>query len=202
VARDLPGSSPAKSVVKDIRQEIAQINRILTDLLETARPRPPEMRCCDVNTTVEHAVMLVRQQVLSKPIEIRFQRLPSPLEIEHDSDQMHQVLLNLLLNAVQAIDGEGTVTVGIKGREKEVAITVSDTGRGIPALHLPNIFRPFFTTKGNGTGLGLSLARRIVQEHDGHIDVVSEIGKGTSFLVVLPCDRKSGNSIEARLQAV
>jgi len=202
VARDLPASSPAKSVVKDIRLEIAQINRILTDLLETARPRPPEMRCCDLNTTVEHAVMLARQQVLSKPIEILFQRTSAPLEVEHDSDQIHQVLLNLLLNALQAIEGEGKIEVAIEELQNDVSITVSDTGRGIPAVHLPNIFRPFFTTKGNGTGLGLSLARRIVQEHEGHIDVASEVGKGTSFSVVLPYDRKSGDSFEARSQAV
>jgi len=202
VARDLPASSPAKSVVKDIRLEIAQINRILTDLLETARPRPPEMRCCDLNTTVEHAVMLARQQVFSKPIEILFQRTSAPLEVEHDSDQIHQVLLNLLLNALQAIEGEGKIEVAIEELQNDVSITVSDTGRGIPAVHLPNIFRPFFTTKGNGTGLGLSLARRIVQEHEGHIDVASEVGKGTSFSVVLPYDRKSGDSFEARSQAV
>jgi len=188
VGRDLPASSPAKAVVKDVRQEIAQINRILTDLLGTARPRASEMRPSDLNTTVEHAVMLARQQVLSKPIKIEFTRDPSPLEVDHDSDQMHQVLLNLLLNAVQAIEGAGQVRVAVSARDEEgdVLITVSDTGRGIAAEHLPNIFRPFYTTKGNGTGLGLSLARRIVEEHHGHIEVTSSSGKGTIFSLTLP----------------
>jgi len=188
VGRDLPASSPAKAVVKDVRQEIAQINRILTDLLGTARPRASEMRPSDLNTTVEHAVMLARQQVLSKPIKIEFTRDPSPLEVDHDSDQMHQVLLNLLLNAVQAIEGAGQVRVAVSARDEEgdVLITVSDTGRGIAAEHLPNIFRPFYTTKGNGTGLGLSLARRIVEGHHGHIEVTSSSGKGTTFSLTLP----------------
>jgi signal transduction histidine kinase len=186
VGRDLPASSPARAVVKDVRLEIAQINRILTDLLETARPRTPEMRASDLNTTVEHAIMLARQQVLSKPIKIELNKSDDLPEVEHDSDQIHQVLLNLLLNAVQAIEGEGTVQVDIKQDHDVAAVTVTDTGRGIAPEYLPSIFRPFFTTKGNGTGLGLSLARRIVEEHRGRIEVTSEVGKGTTFRVLLP----------------
>ena len=188
VGRDLPASSPAKAVVKDVRQEINQIDRILTDLLGTARPRASEMRLSDLNTTIEHAVMLARQQVLSKPIKIEFTPAPGLPEVDHDSDQMHQVLLNLLLNSVQAIEGPGLIRVAVFAKDDggDAVITVSDTGRGIPAEHLPNIFRPFYTTKGNGTGLGLSLARRIVEEHHGRIEVASSSGKGTTFSVMLP----------------
>jgi signal transduction histidine kinase len=189
IGRDLPATSPARAVVKDVRQEIAQINHILTDLLQTARPHPPEIRRSDLNTTVEHAVMLARQQALSKPIDIVLKKNPALPETEHDSDQIHQVLLNLLLNSIQAIDGKGQITVEIEPREHAAAIIVSDTGRGILPENLPNIFRPFFTTKGNGTGLGLSLARRIVEEHQGRIDVTSAIGKGSKFVVVLPLSR-------------
>ncbi len=186
VGRDLPASSPAKSVVKEIRQEITQINRILSDLLETARPRPPEIRASDLNTTIEHAVMLARQQVVSKPIQVDFTRAEDLGDVEHDSGQMHQVLLNLLLNAVQAIDGTGAVRVAVFERGDSAVITVSDTGRGIDPEHLPNIFKPFYTTKGEGTGLGLSLARRIVEEHHGRIDVASSPGKGTTFTITIP----------------
>jgi len=197
VGRDLPASSPAKAVVKDVREEIAQINRILTDLLGTARPRASEMRPSDLNTTVEHAVMLARQQVLSKPIKIEFTPAEDLPEVEHDSDQVHQVLLNLLLNSVQAIEGSGVVRVAVfcKENSEDATITVSDTGRGIPAEHLPNIFRPFYTTKGNGTGLGLSLARRIVEEHHGRIDVESSSGKGTTFSVTLPLRQTTTESV-------
>ena len=188
VGRDLPASSPAKDVVKDVRLEVTQINRILTDFLETARPRACEMRPSDLNTTVEHAVMLARQQVLTKPIKIDFTPAPDLPEVDHDSDKIHQVLLNLLLNSVQAIEGEGRIRVAVFARENsdDAVITVSDTGRGIPPEHLPNIFRPFYTTKGNGTGLGLSLARRIVEEHHGDIDVTSTTGKGSTFSITLP----------------
>lgn len=189
IGRDLPASSPARAVVKDVRLEIAQINHILTDLLQTARPHRPEIRKGDLNTTVEHAVMLARQQALSKPIEIHLEKNSELSEVEHDSDQIHQVLLNLLLNAIQAIDGPGKITVRIEEQDGSAAILVTDTGRGIAPETLPNIFRPFFTTKGNGTGLGLSLARRIVEEHQGHIDVTSTVGKGTQFTVLLPLQR-------------
>ncbi|MGO8985170.1 MAG: sensor histidine kinase [Terriglobales bacterium] len=186
IGRDLPASSPARAVVKDVRLEVAQINRILTDLLETARPHPPQICRSNLNTTVEHAVMLARQQVLSKPIKIELQKASDLSEVEHDSDQIHQVLLNLLLNAVQAMDGAGTIRVDIGSRGDCATVVVSDTGRGIAPQHLPNIFRPFFTTKGNGTGLGLSLARRIVEEHQGRIEVSSIVGKGSQFIVLLP----------------
>jgi len=186
VSRDLPATSPARAVVKDVRQEIARINRTLTDLLETARPHPPQVRLSNLNTTVEHAVMLARQQVLSKPIKIELQKAPDLPEVEHDSDQIHQVLLNLLLNAVQAMEGAGTVCVEVGSQTGYASLTVSDTGRGIAPQHLSNIFRPFYTTKGNGTGLGLSLARRIVEEHHGRIEVSSVVGKGSKFTVLLP----------------
>jgi signal transduction histidine kinase len=186
IGRDLPLTSPAREMVKDVRLEINQINRILTDLLETARPHPPRMMRSNLNTTVEHAVMLARQQVLSKPITISLEQKPDLEEVEHDSDQIHQVLLNLLLNAVQAIQGTGTIKVVIESQEEYASVTVSDNGRGVSEDQLPLIFRPFYTTRGNGTGLGLSLARRIVEEHHGSIHVISVVGKGSAFEVLLP----------------
>jgi signal transduction histidine kinase len=195
VGRDLPSTSPARAVIKDVRQEITQINRIVTDLLETARPRQPRIRRSDLNITVEHAVMLARQQALSKPILIDLRKLPSLPEVEHDSDQIHQVLLNLLLNAIQAISGKGVIQVEIEKSGPNAIISVSDNGRGIPPEHLPNIFRPFYTTKGNGTGLGLSLAKRIVEEHLGRIEVTSSIGEGTKFMVRLPIHRPAAQVV-------
>jgi len=172
--------------VKDVRQEIARINHIVTDLLQTARPHRPEMKKSDLNTTVEHAVMLGRQHASAKTVEIMLKKDADLHAVEHDSDQIHQVLLNLLLNATQAIEGRGTVTVTMKHEWGFAVIEVQDTGRGIASEHLPNIFRPFYTTKGDGTGLGLSLARRIVEDHHGKVEVRSVVGAGTTFSVRLP----------------
>jgi len=192
IGRDLPSTSPARAVVKDVRQEIARINHIVTDLLQTARPHPPKVRKSDLNVTVEHAVMLGRQQALAKSVEINLHKDASLPEVEHDSDQIHQVLLNLLLNALQAIDRQGKVEVTLAQRGPNAVVEVTDNGRGIAPENLPNIFRPFYTTKGEGTGLGLSLARRIIEDHQGRIDVTSAVGKGTTFAVVLPLQRTVG----------
>jgi signal transduction histidine kinase len=124
--------------------------------------------------------------VLSRPIKIELQKAPDLPEVEHDSDQVHQVLLNLLLNAVQAVEKTGTVNVEIGERDGFARVVVSDTGRGIAPQNLPNIFRPFYTTKGDGTGLGLSLAQRIVEDHHGRIEVSSVVGRGSRFEVLLP----------------
>ena len=130
ISRDLPATSPARAVVKDVRLEIVQINRILTDLLETARPHPPQICRSNLNTTVEHAVMLARQQVLSKPIKVELQQSPDLPEVEHDSDQIHQVLLNLLLNAVQSMEDTGTVHVELGARDGYASVVVNDSGKG------------------------------------------------------------------------
>lgn len=187
VGAELPHGSALREVIADVEKEIQQINRILTDLLETARPKPPSIRAADIDQTVEHAVALARQQVLSKPIEISFIRGDGLPPVDHDPDQIHQVLLNLLLNSIQAIERSGNVRVEVRRSSDMVDICVTDNGRGIPPEALPNIFRPFFTTKGKkGTGLGLSLARRIVEQHGGNISVESAVGTGTKFTISLP----------------
>ena len=98
----------------------------------------------------------------------------------------------MLLNSLQAIDNNGKIAVTVERRGDRAVIEVADNGRGISPENLPNIFRPFYTTKGEGTGLGLSLARRIVEDHQGRIDVTSTVGKGTTFAVILPLQRSEG----------
>ena len=191
IGRDLPEKSPARDVLKDVRQEVMRVNRIVSDLLETARPKPAEYRAADLNSTAEHAVIFARQQTLSKPVKVELHKSDGQLLVEHDTGQIHQVLLNLMLNAIQAMDegGPGQVDVTVEARDGQAVVSVSDTGKGIKPEHLANIFRPFFTTKGHGTGLGLSLARRIVEDHGGKILVESEVGKGSTFKVMLPARR-------------
>jgi signal transduction histidine kinase len=190
VSRDLPPNSPARSVVQDAKEEALQINRILTELLETARPKPPEFRLSDICATAEHAVMFARQQAITKRIMIELEVTGAIPLVDHDPNQINQVLLNLLLNAIQSMNKPGTVGVSLENDDDSVFITVADEGNGIPREHLPSLFRPFFTTKGHGTGLGLSLARRIVESHSGHIDVTSEVGKGSRFTIRLPIARE------------
>lgn len=191
VSRDLPVTSPARAVIKDAKEEAVQINRILSDLLETARPKQPQFQVKDIVGTAEHAVMFARQQAITKRIMIELNKGEEVPPVDHDPNQVNQVLLNLLLNAIQAMDKPGTIHVSLRRDRDNALITVADQGKGISPENLTNIFRPFFTTKGHGTGLGLSLARRIVEAHGGTIRVRSEVDKGTQFEVRLPFVRCS-----------
>ena len=189
VSRDLPPDSVARDVIQDAKQEAVQINRILTELLDTARPKPPQLRVTDLASTAEHAVLFARQQAVTKRITIEFAIKDALPPVEHDPNQINQVLLNLLLNAIQSMDKPGTIRVTLDRDEDVAVISVSDEGKGIAPENLSHIFRPFFTTKGRGTGLGLSLARRMVESHGGSITVSSEVGSGTLFEVRLPIAR-------------
>jgi signal transduction histidine kinase len=197
VSRDLPPNSPARAVIKDAKEEALQINRILTELLDTARPKPPQFRVSDVCATAEHAVMFARQQAVTKRIMVEMDVTGAIPPVDHDPNQINQVLLNLLLNAIQAMDKPGTILVSLETDEDDVLITFADEGKGIPAEILTNIFRPFFTTKGHGTGLGLSLARRTVESHGGSIDVTSEVGKGSRFAIRLPIAREKQAAVSS-----
>ncbi len=130
--------------------------------------------------------MFARQQAVTKRIMIELDKGDDIPPVDHDPNQINQVFLNLLLNAIQAMDKLGSIFVTLRQDKEAVLITVADEGKGIPPEVLPNIFRPFFTTKGHGTGLGLSLARRIVEAHGGTITVRSEVAKGTQFVIRLP----------------
>jgi signal transduction histidine kinase len=155
-------------------------------LLYAARPYLPDIRLDDLNTTVEQAVMLARQQVLSRPIRIELQKGPRLPAVEHDSGQIQQVILNLLLNAVQAIDGAGTIGVEISLSEGDATITLVDTGRGIDPSICPTSFVRSTRPRETLQDWGSQLPRRTVEDHHGRIEVTSETGKGATFLVVLP----------------
>jgi len=189
VSRDLPPTSVAREVIDDAKQEAVQINRILTELLDTARPRAPQFRVTDIVGTAEHAVLFARQQAVTKRIHIEFEVKDVLPPVEHDPNQINQVLLNLLLNAIQSMDKPGTIRVTLEPEDDAVRILVADEGKGISPENLPSLFRPFFTTKGHGTGLGLSLARRMVESHGGTINVESKLGEGAQFTILLPARR-------------
>ena len=189
MGKELPANSASRAVIGDVHREILHIQAILNDLLSYARPRPPAFHPANLNTTVEQALLLVRQQVLTKPIEISFEANPSLPMVEHDPALIQQVVLNLAMNGIQAISGKGLVRVVLDEDQEYALVRVSDTGRGIPSEALPRIFKPFFTTRSEGTGLGLSLANSIVQSHGGRIEVSSTPGKGSQFKIWIPLHR-------------
>jgi two-component system, NtrC family, sensor kinase len=186
MGKELPANSPSRAVMGDVQDEVLHIQDILNDLLSYSRPRPPNIHSADLNITVEQAVQLARQQVRTKSIQVLYEPVPSLPNVLHDPALIQQVILNLLLNGIQAITGEGKVEVRPVLEPGYVVLQVTDTGRGISADALTKIFKPFFTTRSEGTGLGLSLANGIVQSHGGKIEVSSAAQKGTQFKVWLP----------------
>jgi signal transduction histidine kinase len=220
MGRELPRESSSRAVLPEVQTEIHHIQAILNDLLAYARPRPPEFHPADLNATVEQAVSLARQQVRTKPIEITLDADKSLPRISHDPVQMQQVVLNLLLNGIQAIQNQGKIEVALRrellqastdakritresseggdlfskvaGQGEWAVIRIRDTGQGIPRDSLSKIFKPFFTTRKEGTGLGLPLAKGIVESHKGIIEVTSEPGQGAQFEVWLPMLRQDG----------
>jgi signal transduction histidine kinase len=200
MGKELPRNSPSRGVMGEVQNEIRHIQAILNDLLSYARPRPPDFHPADLNTTIEQAAMLARQQVTTKPVHILFEPNPALPRVEHDPALIQQVVLNLLLNGIQAISGDGQVAIELAQEHDQVMVQVSDTGRGIPAEALPKIFRPFFTTRIEGTGLGLSLAQGIVHSHGGRIEVSSAPGTGSQFKFWLPIERPKKNTAKSRAQ--
>jgi signal transduction histidine kinase len=198
MGKELPANSASRTVIGEVHREILHIQAILNDLLSYARPRPPDFHPANLNMTIEQAVLLARQQVLTKPIEVVFEPNASLPLVEHDPALIQQVVLNLVMNGIQAITGKGQVRVMSGEDHGSALVQVWDTGRGISPEALPRIFKPFFTTRTEGTGLGLSLANSIVQSHGGRIEVSSTPGKGTQFRIWLPEHRpKRGHTKSA-----
>jgi signal transduction histidine kinase len=192
LGKELPAQSSSRDVLPDVQEEIHHIQSILSDLLAYARPRPPDVHSADLNATVEQAVFLARQQVRTKPIEILFEPEKKLPEVVHDPVQIQQVVLNLLLNGIQAVGNQGKIEVAVRREDEFAVVRITDNGKGIAPDSLSKIFKPFFTTRKEGTGLGLPLAKGIVELHQGRIEVTSEQGHGAQFDVWLPIVRAEG----------
>jgi two-component system sensor histidine kinase HydH len=172
-----------------IDEEVSRINSISTDFLGFSKPQPLNIKNCSIVSLVESTAALVRQEATEKNIEIIVFVEGTPPLIPCDFSKIKQALLNLLLNALDASKPGDTVEIAIKTEPPFMYIAVSDTGDGIDSADIPNIFKPFFTTKTRGSGLGLAIVERIVKEHGGEIDVESFKGRGTKFTIRLKVEQ-------------
>jgi len=172
-------------------KEVDRICGLVNDLLSFARPSVPNVSAEDINEIVESISRILETEAKEKGVQIYRQLSTTLPKIFIDKEQIKQVCMNVILNALQAIENEGWVEVSTRlfaknGSEQFVQIEVRDSGVGIPEKDLENIFNPFFTTKKGGNGLGLSISHQIVQEHGGYIAVESKVGEGTTFFINLP----------------
>ena len=173
-----------------IVRETTRVREIVQGLLNFARESPPQKQSLDINEVLSQTMTLVRSQKEFHKITVE-ERLTSNLPyILGDKNQLQQVFLNLSLNACEAMEKGGTLSISTSVRNGNVIILFRDTGCGIKQEHMERIFDPFFTTKpvGKGTGLGLSVSYGIIEQHGGSIDVESEEGKGSTFTITLPVE--------------
>jgi len=187
-----PQLAEIRDSLREIIQQVERAREITLNLLNLARKRQPVIQQVDLNRLIQGMVALVEKEAKERNIRIIQQLQPDLPLIYSDGPLLRQVVLNLLNNARQAVEKDGSIIVTTKPTEDQrIIISVADTGPGIPPEHLGRIFDPFFTTKmpGAGTGLGLAISQRIIHQLGGEITVTSRLGEGATFTVILPVKR-------------
>jgi signal transduction histidine kinase len=187
LAEDLATHPRHAEVVLEMRHQVQRLTRTMESLLSFARPPKAELRSTDVNATLEKVLFLIRQQCRGTSVEVQAQLDGALPPVLADPSQLEQVFLNICLNAVQAMNGRtGSIRVGSRrGEAGLVIVEVTDAGPGIPPDLREQLFKPFFTTKREGNGLGLAISARIVGEHGGHIGYRCPADGGTIFTITL-----------------
>jgi signal transduction histidine kinase len=170
--------------------ELERITKLVSDLLDFAKPKKPAFRRVDINQVIAEIIPLIQVEAGKRDIALETNLRETP-RAKLDVDQMKQVLLNILLNAIEAVKAHGRISITSRDIRKNgseyVQVEIADTGKGIPKKILESIFDPFFTTKEKGSGLGLAISHQIVEDHHGIIEVESMPKKGTTFFINIPC---------------
>jgi PAS domain S-box-containing protein len=204
-------NDPEREALEGMRHEVQRIDNTVRALLDSARPRSVSVRSSSLTNIVGHAVNLARAQLSNtasgdRNVRLEFDPPADPITISIDPEQIEDAALNLIINAIEAADGGGTVTIRVTRSAderseavspeefawgdnefgEEAVVEVSDDGRGISEEDLKRVFNPFFTTRPGGTGLGLPAVRRIARAHGGRVEVRSSPGKGSTFRIYLP----------------
>jgi len=193
-SRLLLQKAPSEGIMRDnlerIEKDAKRCQSIVQGLLDFARQREPKIETLELNDVLERTVNLFAKQPLFHNIEIVKQYQADLPVISADPAQIQQVFVNIIMNAADAMNGKGTLTVATKSSDRDnyVEVSFADTGKGISSDELHRVFEPFFTTKmvGHGTGLGLSISYGIIQQHGGTVKVSSRVGQGSTFVVFLP----------------
>ncbi|SPP63164.1 PAS domain S-box protein [Nitrospira lenta] len=180
-----------KRGLQTIVAQVERITRVMNQLLAFARRKPSERGPLFLRDVIENSVEMFQERLVKSRVQVEMQLDEACPRVQADADQMNQVLINLIMNAIHAMPDGGQLRIGMVPADDMVKLTVADTGHGIPQAVIAKVFTPFFTTKefGKGTGLGLTVVKGIIEEHHGSIVAESQEGQGTTFTILLP---KSG----------
>jgi signal transduction histidine kinase len=187
LANELQDKTDLKGWADQIVTGVKFLNTIVTNMLTFTRVSRPQFQRFDVKKMIDETLLFFEPVFLQRNVQVVRPRSEVSLIIEADAEMLRQMLINLLMNGLQAMSEQGQLSVRVSSRDSiNAEIEVEDTGIGIPEENLDKIFDPFFTTNEKGTGLGLSLVHQIVKKHNGTITAHSQFGKGTRFTVSLP----------------
>ncbi len=185
--RDYTAEHPHREFVDILRREIGRLNVIVSKYLDFSRPQAPELRPTDLNAAVHSAVELVRKSAQRASVRLDTRLAPDLPPALADPVQVHQALVNLLINGIQAMPDGGRLEVATAPTDGKIEIAVRDHGIGLPEEPVERIFEPFFTTRPGGTGLGLAIARQIAVFHGGSLDGANAQGGGAIFRLTFVC---------------
>ena len=191
--------SDNKKAANIMAEEVDRVNRVISELLEFARPIPLELKETPIFELVDKALRLIKYEADPANVKIVSTIGADLPGVAVDKDRLTQVLLNIFINAIQAMKTGGTLTVNVKTKGNLLLFEVSDTGSGISSEDQANIFNPYFTTKKQGTGLGLAIAFKIVEGHGGTITIDSVKDKGTTFLISIPINKDMEHPQEVQI---
>jgi signal transduction histidine kinase len=193
LAEDFSPDDPRKGIIKEVLGEIERLDKAVRDLLSFAKPPEPNFVKTPITPVIERSLRLVRAQARRHGVKINIIAAGDTADLRVDPEQMQQVFLNMMMNAIHSMPGGGALTVStsLRADGSGVEVSIADTGAGIRSEELKNIFKPFFTTKHTGTGLGLAISKNIVEKHGGNIIVDSQVGVGSNFRVILPVAGKT-----------
>jgi len=186
--KKVPKEGPLKEGLEIVIQETMRCKIIIQDLLEFSREKEPKKTFANINNIIEKTLSMLENEFRLHHIRVEKLLSSEMPDIFVDVNQMHQVFVNLLLNAVEAIQDNSVITIRsrLDPGQNCVIVEITDTGSGIPSENMLKVFEPFFSTKAKGTGLGLAVSYRIIRNHQGDIQVSSQPGKGTRFTIKIP----------------
>lgn len=173
-----------------VRRELKRIDLLVTQMLRVSSPKPTPKAAINVHNLLDRSLRLLEHQMKGQLIALKREYRAIPDQVVADESQLQQAFMNVLLNGIEAIGANGELAVLTETHldehgQRQLKICIRDTGPGIEPENLPRLFTPFFTTKQNGTGLGLTISERIIREHQGIIEVQSKKGVGTTFTILL-----------------
>ncbi len=182
-----------REIAAIIQEEVVRLERILENLLSITWERHLDLRPHNPNKLIKETLKVLSSRIEESRVVVNLHLDETIPKLWLDKDKIKQVLLNIYNNAIHAMPHGGTLTVQTTSEGNEVFVEISDTGHGIPEEHLEKVFVPFFSTKEHGTGMGLAICNKLIEDHGGRIKVKSQLGTGTTFTIILPCKKEESS---------